>query len=298
MSASASATATVALLACLPAVALLTALLLPLTLWLAPRIGAVDIPSEARRMHTAPTPRCGGLAIFFALWGVLLVAGVLQGALLWLLLATTVLLTLGLCDDAFGVAAPIKLAVQLVASAVVVLPLEWPVPASISAVLWLTLLTNAHNMIDGIDALAATAVAVEATALAVLLNEDVLAFSLAIALLGGCLGYLPYNVHPARLFMGDEGALVLGFTVGWLTLRLPGAGGFGGQPWRAFLVCLLPLSDLSVCVLRRLLTGKNPLRADRAHLHHLLVDRGLSQRRVCLYLCLPATLAAVLAVCL
>ncbi|MBQ7319156.1 MAG: undecaprenyl/decaprenyl-phosphate alpha-N-acetylglucosaminyl 1-phosphate transferase [Clostridia bacterium] len=284
-------------LLCLLGAIALCASLLPGTRLLAPVIGAVDVPRGARRMHTDPIPRCGGIAMLLAFWAILFATGHAEETLLPLLLGTAALLLVGLPDDVLGVPASIKLAVQLAAAAIAVRPLHWSVPATLAAALWLTLLTNAHNMIDGVDGLAGTTVAIEAAALALLLYPTAPTAALvATALLGVCLGYLPFNVHPARLFMGDEGALPLGFIVGWLTLQLPDAGSAGAPAWRALFVCALPLIDLTLTVLRRLLQGKNPLRADRGHLHHLLADRGLSQRRICLALCLPAAAAALLAV--
>jgi UDP-GlcNAc:undecaprenyl-phosphate GlcNAc-1-phosphate transferase len=285
-------------LICLLGGAALTAVLLPFTHLLAPAIGAMDYPVGARRMHRRPIPRCGGLAMLVAFWGVLLVVGCVGEELLPLLIGSVALVLIGLPDDVFGVPALLKLVVQLLASVLVVLGLGWDTPALVAAVVWLVLLINAHNMIDGIDGLAATTVAIESGALALLLRDDPKAVAVALALLGICLGYLPYNRHPAHLFMGDEGALLLGLLVGWLTLRLPDAGQGTAQSWRAIVICLLPLLDLTLSVGRRLLQGKNPLCADRGHLHHMLADHGCPVRVVCRWLCIPCAIAALLAVML
>jgi UDP-GlcNAc:undecaprenyl-phosphate GlcNAc-1-phosphate transferase len=161
-------------------------------------------------------------------------------------------------------------------------------------VFWLSLITNAHNMIDGLDGLCGSVVAVESGALALLLLlcGDTLGMLLALGVLGCCLGYLPYNIHPARLFMGDEGALFLGFLVGWLTLRAYAAY---DAPLLLPLLCLLPLTDLSFAVVRRLLQGQNPFRADRGHLHHRLCDSGFSQRKTVAMLLVISISGALLA---
>ena len=280
-------------LLCLGGTVLTSAALLPGSMAIAPYIGAVDVPRDSRRMHTHPIPRCGGMALFLAVWGVAAVLGVLERQLLPLLIATTILTVLGLFDDIFGISAPLKLAVQLLACLLSVRGQIDP-PLYLPAVLWLTAVTNAHNMIDGCDGVCASVVAAESVGAAVILwvFGDHLAALLALGCLGCCLGYFPYNVHPARVFMGDEGALFLGLIVGWLSLRVYAVT---GSRLTALLLCALPVCDLAFAVARRLLHGQNPLRADRAHLHHRLRDRGLSQRAICLVMMGMSLLAAMAA---
>jgi UDP-GlcNAc:undecaprenyl-phosphate GlcNAc-1-phosphate transferase len=282
------------LLLCLGGTALTSAALLPGSMAIAPYIGAVDVPRDGRRMHTHPIPRCGGMALFFAVWGVAAVLGVLERQLLPLLIATTILTVLGLFDDIFGISAPLKLAVQLLAC---LLAVRGQIDPSLylPAVLWLTAVTNAHNMIDGCDGVCASVVAAQSVgAFAVLwVSGDRTAALLALGTLGCCLGYLPYNVHPARVFMGDEGALFLGLIVGWLSLRVYAVT---GSLLAVLLLCALPTGDLAFAVVRRLLKGQNPLRADRAHLHHRLRDLGLSQRLICLIMTGISLLATMVAV--
>ena len=279
---------------CLGGTVLVSAALLPGSMAIAPYIGAVDLPRDARRMHTSPTPRCGGIALFLAFWSVAVLLGCLDQRTLPLFVATAVLTLVGVFDDVFGIPALPKLAFQLLACAVTVRGLV-PVALYLPALLWLVGVTNAHNMIDGMDGLCASVVAAESAGAAVILwiCGDRTAAIAAIGCLGCCLGYLPYNVHPARVFMGDEGALFLGLLVGYLSLRVYAAT---GQRVAVFLLCALPVGDLAFAVARRLLHGRNPLRADRGHLHHRLCDRGLSQRAVCLFMMGISLFAALLAV--
>ncbi|MBQ7339027.1 MAG: undecaprenyl/decaprenyl-phosphate alpha-N-acetylglucosaminyl 1-phosphate transferase [Clostridia bacterium] len=274
-------------------VALMSAALLPSSMAIAPYIGAVDVPREARRMHKRPIPRCGGIALFGAFWSILAVLGQLKNSLLPLLLATALLTVLGLADDVFGLPAGGKLLAQLVAGGIVIgVPTRSMLMPWLLALLWLCLVTNAHNMIDGIDGLAGSVIAAESagTAVLLLLGGDALGGVLSLGCLGCCLGYLPYNMHPARVFMGDEGALFLGFLIGWLSLRAYDVTGAGAIP---LLLCFIPMADLTFAVVRRLLHGKNPFRADRGHLHHRLCDAGLGQRQVCLCLAALSLIAAL-----
>ena len=286
-------------LLCPASAALLCILLLPLTVRLAPVIGAVDVPAEERRMHTRPIPRCGGIALFVAFWGILVATGIADTQLIPLLISTALMTGMGVPDDVFGLPAPLKLAIQLLAASIALWQMPMPVWLRAFSVLLLVLLTNAHNMIDGVDGLAAGVTAIEAFAAALLLLPfDLRAAGVAMTLLGVCLGYLPYNRHPARLFMGDEGALFLGFTMGWIVLRAGGLGAGKSVRFVPLLLCAVPLFDLIFVVIRRLLHGKNPLRADRGHLHHLLCDRGYDQLQICRILCSAAALFAVLALLL
>lgn len=254
----------------------MSAALLPSAMHIAPYIGAIDQPDGKRRMHRRPVPRCGGMALFVALWSVLCVLDIGGTEVRALLFATALLFLMGLVDDVFGLPAWCKLIGQGIAALPVVVLLSDVAVFRFLVLLWLCLVTNAHNMIDGLDGLCGAAVAIESGGAAVLLlgRGDIVGGVIAVGIVGCCLGYLPYNVHPARVFMGDEGALFLGFFVGWLSLRAYTAY---DTPIVPLLLCLLPLSDLSFAVLRRLLQGKNPFRADRGHLHHKLCDAGLRQ---------------------
>lgn len=261
--------------------ALLCAMMIPLAMILAPHIGAVDIPGNARRIHTHPVPRCGGMAMFVAFWSVCTLLGGMSDSLLPLLSAGTLLMLTGLFDDVYGLPAGWKLAVQLFGAVLVLKDFSFShVGLFPIATLWLCLVTNAHNMIDGLDGLCASVLAAEfgGSAGILMLYGDILGASVALVALGCCFGYLPFNLHPAKIFMGDEGALFFGFLLGWLSLR---ANAVTGKISVLLLLCLVPMGDLICAVTRRVLHGKNPLCADRAHWHHRLCDAGLGQRAVC-----------------
>ena len=279
----------------------LTALLTPTAMRLAGAIGALDIPRDGRRMHTRPVPRTGGVALFAAF---VVAGGWIGGEMVGvsrLLGGVTLLCVLGVLDDVFRLPAGGKLIVQLLAASVAVsggqgietvslwgrtLVLgSWSAPIS---VLWLVVCVNAHNMIDGLDGLAAGISTIEAFLVSVLLalQGNGTLSGVALVLCGAGLGFLPYNRHPARVFMGDTGSQLLGFVLGYLTLAIDqrAAGDLGALV--PLFVLAVPLSDLIFAVLRRVARGENPFAADRGHWHHRLSDAGLSQRQVCFWMML------------
>lgn len=262
---------------------------------LALRLGAVDRPG-GRRVNRSPVPRMGGLAIslgFLAAAPVFCapegpVAGLISGALL--------IVAMGAADDLLDLRPGLKLLGQLAAAALAVrggvvlgavtvpaggsltLP---PALAAALTVLWLVACTNAVNLIDGLDGLAVGVSAIGSLSMlivALAVSAPAVAELLA-ALCGACLGFLPYNRSPARIFMGDAGSQFLGYALGALSVM----GLLKFHTLISFFVPLLalsvPLADTAFAVCRRLLRGQSPFRADRGHIHHRLLDLGLSQRQ-------------------
>jgi len=148
-------------------------------------------------------------------------------------------------------------------------------------VIWIVFITNAVNFIDGLDGLAAGVSAIMSVSL-VFISIRVGEYSIAlfgIALMGSCFGFLPFNFNPAKIFMGDTGSTFLGFILATLSIQ----GVFKSYAIISFAVPLLilglPLFDASFAMLRRVLTGQSPMKADRGHLHHRLMDMGFSQKQ-------------------
>ena len=283
---------------------------------LALRVGAVDLPGEKRKVHTRAVPRLGGLAIAAGFFCALLaftapdaaLAGVMRGALLIALM--------GAADDRFSLRSPLKLAVQLLAALlcwragarieVLSIPFGEARYLSLGALglpltlLWMTACTNAMNLIDGLDGLAAGVAAIGAGCMllvAAAVGEGEIAVLLA-ALAGSCLGFLPYNRCPARIFMGDTGSQLLGYLLGAASML----GMFKAHVLLTFFVPLLalglPLFDTAFAFMRRAVHGENPLAADRGHLHHRLLDLGLGQKRVVALLCAVSAALGLTAVIL
>ena len=311
-------------LLCLAAAAAVTYLTVPLARALALRWGALAEVRD-RDVHDTPTPRLGGLAMLAGLIAGLLLASklpqmssVFTGEArvpLALLGGVGIIVALGLVDDRWGLAAPTKLAGQVLAASVMALQgisIIWlpfggtlvldPVTSVLLTVLVVLVCINAINMVDGLDGLAAGIVAVAAMAFfaySYLLSVEVgferatLATLISALLVGMCVGFLPYNVYPARIFMGDTGSMLLGFLMAAAIITLSGqidpSAIEGGTLLPALLPILLPLAvlvlpflDLALAVLRRTRKRRSPFAPDKQHLHHRLLEMGHSQRRTVL----------------
>ncbi len=290
--------------------ALIVVALTPLVSWVAVRVGALDTPGADRpRVHKQPIPRIGGLGIAIAIFVTTIVFLDVSGPLQGILLGVPLVLAVGLYDDVFGLPAWAKLlAVTLVALIPVVgydmtfgrvtLPaigdfdLGWlAVPLTL---LWISLVTNLLNLIDGMDALAAGIAAIAAAAFAVLAMSfgrvEVAAFAAIVC--GATLGFLRHNYHPATIFMGDSGALTLGFVLGSMAVEGVLKSAATIALVAPMLILAVPILDTSFVVAKRLKYGRRPWAPDHNHFYHRFLRIGLSQRRTAAYLHLWAALLA------
>ena len=278
----------------------------PLVKKLAVRLKVIDVPKDSRRMHHKPIPLMGGLAIIIAFFTTVLGAYlfydplVIEKPVLGILIGAAIIAVLGVFDDKYALPALPKLFVQIAAAVIVVLfgcridvisnpfasstlpYLVLPRWVSVTVtILWIVAITNAVNFIDGLDGLAAGISAISAATMlvvALLTFESHIAILMA-ALLGGCLGFLPYNFNPAKIFMGDTGSTFLGFILASLSVQ----GMFKLYAVVSFTVPILilgvPIFDICFAFLRRIIHGQNPMTPDRGHIHHRLMDLGFSQRQ-------------------
>jgi UDP-GlcNAc:undecaprenyl-phosphate GlcNAc-1-phosphate transferase len=257
------------------------------------RRGWLDAPDGELKRHPTAVPRVGGLAVFAALGAGLVASahpawgGGWHGGALFAAMGAVLLV--GLADDLRGVSPATKVAVQAAAAfglcaqagAVRAIVLPWVGPVELGAlawpltVLWLIGLSNAFNMIDGLDGLAAGSGCVSAfvLALAALASGSPVA-AVAAALAGALLGFLRYNRAPASIFLGDSGSLSVGFALA--ALALPAATNDAGEVAMAVpvLALALPLTDAGLAIVRRVRARRSLFAADREHLHHLLLARG------------------------
>ncbi len=265
----------------------------------AQKVGAMDIPKDARRVHDHPIPRMGGLAIFLGfILSVVLFADIgkpMQGVLL----GAVIIVATGAVDDIVSLPAWLKFILQIAAASVAVLhgvaievvvnPLGFlgseylqlggfSIPITI---FWIVAITNAVNLIDGLDGLAvgiSTISSITMLVIAMLVSEPNVAIILA-CLAGACIGFMPYNLNPAKIFMGDTGALLLGYVLATMSVM----GLFKFYAVVSFAVPLLavavPLFDTTFAFFRRILKGQNPMKPDRGHFHHRLLDMGLNQKQ-------------------
>lgn len=275
----------------------------PLTRRVFKCVGLVDWPTGQRKTHSVPTPRVGGVSIAVSvtfsvvvtaisgLWGPFLYNPSLQ-LLIRVLPAIGIVFLVGLIDDAAGLRPWQKLLGQAVAAGVAYANgLRVAVVIGFSAQHWLTLpltigwlllCTNAFNLIDGLDGLAAGAglFATLTILLAGILEKNTALVLVAVPLAGALLGFLCYNFSPASVFLGDSGSLLLGFVLGCFGIvwSMKTATFFGMvSPMMAMFV---PILDVTLSVARRLIRGHSIFRADRRHVHHRLLDRGFTPRRV------------------
>jgi len=274
-------------------------LMTPIVKQFATRVGAIDVPDEARRVHDHPIPRLGGLAIFIAFIIAVVLFAEITTQVRGILLGALVVVVIGVIDDIVPLPALLKFAVQIVAAliavfhGVVIELLSNPIFFSSAeylkfgalsipiTVIWIVAITNSVNLIDGLDGLAVGVSAIASVMMLVIsliVAEHNVAVILA-ALVGACLGFLPYNLNPAKIFMGDTGALLLGFVLS--TVSIIGLFKFYAVISFAvpFLVLGVPLFDTAFAFFRRIVHGRNPMKPDREHFHHRLIDQGFSQKQ-------------------
>ena len=288
----------------------------------ASRRGWVAIPSQERHLHSSPLPRLGGVAIFISFSLSMLAAAVMaryipnlhpafsQKTLLTILAPATLVFLLGVYDDLYNVGPYVKFAVQSIAATMLFtgglrilnIPvlfgehqLPWFVGLPLT-ILWVLAITNAFNLIDGLDGLAAGS-ALFSTLVAfvvALLSGYSLITLMTIALAGAILGFLRYNFNPATIFLGDSGSLFIGFLLSALAL----AGAQKAPTIVAVAIPVvsfgLPILETSLSILRRLISGRPVFTADREHIHHKLLQHGFTHRQVVIVLYAVSAVFALL----
>jgi len=305
--------------------AVVTYLITPATCRLAVTVGAVVKPDE-RRVHTRPTPTLGGVGMLLAFLVAMGVAALLpqfrsiftaSSEPLGLVMAAVVILSVGVLDDMRDVSAPAKVAGQVFGGSVLALAgvtmfffripfadfvVLSPDLAFLVTVLWVVGMANAVNLIDGLDGLAAGVVGIAALALFIYANrlsgagllepENMASLTMAITC-GVCVGFLPHNFSPAKVFMGDGGAMLLGLLMAAATISVGGrtADQFSGQTYFffaplfiPFFILGVPIVDTGFAILRRAVRRASVSEADKAHLHHRLMEMGHGPRRSVLIL--------------
>jgi len=317
-------------------------LITPMVKSFARRMGALDLPGE-RKVHSQPIPRFGGLSIFIAFILVLFVTSQIsffyfpQNFLIeikfwWLLVASTIVLGLGAIDDFRRMPPSVKFLFQIIAGLVVALTIYkieainlpfgtihlgiLSIPATI---LWVVAITNAINLLDGLDGLAAGTSFIACLAMfgIALLNQNIGISLATVILAGSILGFLKYNFHPASIFLGDSGAYFLGLMLSVLPLM----GGLKGSTTIAIIIPILalglPIMDTALSMFRRLLKslhimevdqeknvvkfffldGWSIFRADRGHIHHRLLQIGFTQRKAVILLYAVSFILGITALC-
>ena len=279
----------------------------PLSIRVANRFGIIDKPKDNRRVHKTPTPRFGGMAIFLGSMLAMLIPAGMNENIKVAMLGGLLMYLLGVIDDIYDIKAAVKFLGQfLIASLVYAMGIRITFISNyfgaavtdshanvilstgagyILTVLWIVGITNAVNLMDGLDGLAAGSVAIMSLSRAYIayihgtrLGSMPVCIAL-VAVAGGCLGFLPFNFSPAKTFMGDGGALYLGYMIAVLSVISPLKRATVVGALVPMLTLAVPIFDTLFAMLRRALRHESIMKADKGHLHHHLMAAGFGQRR-------------------
>jgi UDP-GlcNAc:undecaprenyl-phosphate GlcNAc-1-phosphate transferase len=279
--------------------AAISAVSTPLAKSIAKKLGAIDVPKDERRIHSKPIPRMGGLAIYISFvicslyfWG-------LNKHIIGILLGGTILVIMGIVDDIKTLRPRYKLLFQVLAAIVLIVfdinVKSVTVPfVSVNesvyigyfgipiTILWVVGITNAVNLIDGLDGLACGICLISALTLfgVSIISGRYAAVILTVILAGACAGFLPFNFNPATVFMGDTGSQFLGFILAAISIQGAIKSAAAVVVAVPILALGLPIYDTLFAMIRRKINKRPIMEADRGHLHHRLLDMGLNQRQV------------------
>lgn len=286
------------------AVAFVTA---PLSIRIAHKLGVIDQPKDARRVHNKPIPRFGGMSIFLGSMTAMLIPAAMNDRIRIAMIGGLLMYLLGVVDDILDIKPIVKFLGQFtIASLVYALGIRITFISNyfgtagadsnanvilsagvgyLITVFWIVGITNAVNLMDGLDGLAAGSVAIMSFSLAYIayihglrLGSMPVCIAL-VAIAGGCLGFLPYNFSPAKTFMGDGGALYLGYMLAVLSVISPLKRATVVGALIPMLTLAVPIFDTLMAMLRRALKHESIMHADKGHLHHHLMAAGFGQRR-------------------
>ncbi|MDK7355924.1 MraY family glycosyltransferase [Peptoniphilus harei] len=293
---------------------ILTFIQMPFTIKIAKKKGFLDVPKDERRVHKKPIPVGGGIAMVISVSILMVYFLPINKNLIMALIASLIIAISGLYDDKEGLSPKLKFLFQILAAVILIIggmKIEFftnpfdshdallilnilSIPVTI---FWVCGITNTINLIDGLDGLASGVSMICAISMFFITYKmgryDV---SLICALVAGaCLGFLPFNFNPAKIFMGDTGALYLGFMLSYISIS-----GFLKQAailmiFVPVLILGVPVFDTAFAMVRRKLSGKSMVEADKGHLHHRLLKMGLNQRQTVVILYSISAIFGVLA---
>jgi len=298
---------------------LLGIFIMPCVIYFSSKMGLVDVPNE-RKIHHGKISRLGGVAVWVSVMLTFLLLVLLsfypkgQGMSAIIVGGSLMFLT-GLVDDVYGLNAKFKLFIQVAIATIVILlgikiesiyipfdgshislgVLTYPI-----TLLWIVGITNAINFIDGIDGLAGSIVSISSLAIGlcsiVLAPADSISSLIAFILMGAMCAFLVFNYNPAKIFMGDSGALYAGFLLATLSITGIVKVSSGISMYFPILILAIPMMDVTFSSTRRILKGKSPFVADSEHIHHKLLHAGYSQDRLVLLLAGFSMVCALIAI--
>jgi UDP-GlcNAc:undecaprenyl-phosphate GlcNAc-1-phosphate transferase len=286
----------------------------PVARQLAFKLGILDIPKDDRKVHKEPIPYLGGAAIYASAIFTMLIFSDLDKTAVSIMVGGTVIFLIGLIDDIKDISPKLKLAGQIVAAMIAVYGgakinyITNPIPgynviylehfATPISILWIVGITNTINLVDGLDGLASGVAAISASTMmfmASISGFDYILLECAV-IAGSSLGFLPYNFNPAKIFMGDTGALFLGYMLAVISIL-----GFLKTVTLAAIIIMvlvlgIPLFDTFFAIVRRIRNKKPIMEADRGHVHHRLLAKGFTQRQTVLILYIVSILFGAAAI--
>lgn len=303
---------------------LITYITTPFVRKLAFKIDAIDIPKDNRRIHKKPIPLLGGLSIYLSnvITYILLISFglfTMHKNIIFIVIASSIILTIGFVDDLKPLSCNVKFISEILIAILLVMAgikfnfnfnivyrnsiINFSFLSIPLSILWIVGITNSINLIDGLDGLASGISGISSVYLFLILlilgrldvtNSYILFVSIILA--GSTIGFLPYNFNPANIFMGDMGALYLGFILSIISII-----GFNNNPSPLILIfpiiiLAVPISDTIYAVFRRILKGKRIGDADKSHIHHILIKKGLNQKEAALTLYLLSIILGTLAI--
>lgn len=281
-----------------------TAIATPIAIWIAPKIGAMDVPKDNRRVHKTAIPRFGGIAIFCGIMTAFISLRPLSEQTRGLLIGAAFILVVGIIDDLKDMKAIVKLICQIIAAFILwisniritgftnpftgnFVELHWIITLVIT-IAWIVGITNTINLIDGLDGLAGgiTFIASLSVAYTAYYKDMHETLTLVLAIAGACLGFLIYNFYPAKIFMGDAGSQLLGFLMSSVSLigLAPSKSAMLFSTLVPVLILALPIFDTTFAIVRRVANHKPIMQADKGHIHHRIMAMGFGQRRTALAL--------------
>lgn len=281
--------------------AVLSFVITPVVIKFAFYVKAVDVPTDSRRIHKKPMPRMGGLAIYCSFMICTLFFLKLDRQLAGILIGGTMMLVMGIVDDIYQLPALPKLILQIGAAVVLIFfgvtVKSVTIPFIVGdgsvgiqfigiplTLLWVVGITNAINLIDGLDGLACGISMISTLTLfgVSIISGRTMAVFLTAILAGACVGFLPFNFNPAKVFIGDTGSQFLGFMLAAISIQGAIKSAAAVAVAVPVLAIGLPIYDTLFAIIRRKLNKRPIMEADRGHLHHRLLDSGLSQKQVVL----------------
>lgn len=285
----------------------------PVVIKIAHHVNAIDVPKDERRVHKIPVPLLGGLSIYLATMICLAIFVNLEASkLVGIIVGSSLIVFMGFIDDINPIPAKYKFIVQIVAASILVfsgiritglssvLNMQNTIVIDeflgvILSVIWIVGITNTLNLIDGLDGLTSGIATISASTLAYVsyANGRIETAIITLIIAGACLGFLPYNFNPAKIFMGDTGALFLGFILSAISIEGTIKSATAIAFFAPVLALGIPVLDTAMAIIRRLLKGQNPFNADKEHLHHKIMSTGIGQKKTVLFLYLINTLFGV-----